>query len=125
MNSSVPIARRAQDLMPTMTAFGMSEVGPGATLSFLDSDQEVRTTMNGWPLAGYEIKIIDPVSGASLPMSELGEICIRGYHVMHSYYNKPEKMAKPIDADGWLHSGDVGFLRADGCLRFLGRHKDM
>jgi acyl-CoA synthetase (AMP-forming)/AMP-acid ligase II len=55
----------------------------------------------------------------------LGEICIRGYHVMQGYYRKPEETAKAIDADGWLHSGDLGFLREDGCLRFLGRYKDM
>jgi fatty-acyl-CoA synthase len=125
MQSSEPIARRAQELLPTMTAFGMTEVGCGATLSFLDSDLEVRTTMNGWPLPGYEIKVIDPVSGASQPPGELGEICVRGYHVMQGYYRKPEETAKAIDADGWLHSGDVGSLREDGCLRFLGRYKDM
>jgi fatty-acyl-CoA synthase len=44
---------------------------------------------------------------------------------MQGYYRKPEETAKAIDADGWLHSGDLGYLRADGCLRFLGRYKDM
>jgi fatty-acyl-CoA synthase len=125
MQSSVPVARRAQELMPTMTGFGMSEIGPGATLSFLDSDDEDRITMNGWPMPGYEVRIIDPVTGASRPPGELGEICVRGYHVMQGYYKKPEETAKTIDAEGWVHSGDLGFLRADGCLRFLGRYKDM
>jgi fatty-acyl-CoA synthase len=125
MQSSEPIARRAQELMPTIAGFGMTEVGCGATLSFLDSDLEVRTTMSGWPISGYEVKIVDPASGASQPPGEPGEICIRGYHVMQGYYRKPEETAKAIDPDGWLHSGDVGFLRADGCLRFLGRYKDM
>jgi fatty-acyl-CoA synthase len=125
MRSSEPVARRAQDLLPTLTGFGMTEVGCGAMLSFLDSDVEVRTTMSGWPLPGYEVKIIDPITGLSQPPGELGEICIRGYQVMQGYYKKPEETAKVIDADGWLHSGDVGYLRADGCLRFLGRYKDM
>ena len=125
MRSSEPVARRAQDLLPTLTGFGMTEVGCGATLSFLDSDPEVRTTMSGWPLPGYEVKIIDPITGLSQPPDELGEICVRGYQVMQGYYKKPDETAKAIDADGWLHSGDVGFLRADGCLRFLGRYKDM
>jgi fatty-acyl-CoA synthase len=125
MHSSEPVARRAQDLLPTVTGFGMTEVGCGATLSFLDSDSEVRTTMSGWPLPGYEVKIIDPITGLSQPPGELGEICIRGYQVMQGYYKKPEETAKVIDADGWLRSGDVGYLRADGCLRFLGRYKDM
>jgi len=125
MQSSEPIARRTLDLMRTITVFGMTEVGCGATMSFLDSDPEVRTTMSGWPLAGYEVKIVDPVSGAPQPPGELGEICIRSYHVMQGYYKKPEETGKAIDAEGWLHSGDLGFLRADGCLRFLGRYKDM
>ncbi|HZO29035.1 MAG TPA: AMP-binding protein [Chloroflexota bacterium] len=125
MHSSEPIARRAQELMRTVTGFGMTEVGVGATLSFLDSDPDVRTTMSGWPLPGYEVKVVDPATGVSQPPSELGEICIRGYQVMQGYYKKPEETAKAVDAEGWLHTGDVGFLREDGCLRFLGRYKDM
>jgi fatty-acyl-CoA synthase len=125
MQSSEPIARRAQELMPTTAGFGMTEIGCGATLSYLDSDFEVRTTMSGWPLPGYELKIIDPVTGVSQPPSEVGEICVRGYQVMRGYYKKPEETAKAIDADGWLHTGDIGFLRDDGYLRFLGRYKDM
>src|SRR4029453_16859300 len=70
-------------------------------------------------------KIIDPVSGVSQPPGDLGEICLRGYTVMQGYYRKPEETARTVDADGCLHRGDVGFLRADGCLRFLGRYKDM
>ena len=124
MRSSEPIARRAQELLPTITGYGMTEIGRRGA-SYLDSDVEVRTTMSGWPLPGYEIKVVDPGSGAPQPPGELGEICIRGYHVMQGYYSKPEETAQAIDADGWLHTGDLGFLRADGCLRFLGRYKDM
>jgi fatty-acyl-CoA synthase len=125
MRSTEPIARRAQELLPTITVFGMTEVGLGATVSYLDSDLEVRTTMSGWPQNGYEIKVIDPASGATQPPDEPGEICVRSYAVMQGYYNKPEETARAIDSDGWLHSGDLGYLRADGCLRFLGRYKDM
>jgi fatty-acyl-CoA synthase len=125
MRSTEPIARRAQEMIRTATGYGMTEVGVAAALSYLDSDFEVRTVMSGWPLNGYEFKIIDPVSGATQPPGELGEICIRGYQVMQGYYRKPEETAKAIDADGWLHSGDTGYLRADGCLCFLGRYKDM
>ena len=125
MHSSESIARRAQELMRTITGFGMTEVGCGAALSFLDSDLEVRTTMTGWPLPGYEFKIVDPRTGATLPAGEIGEICIRGYQVMRGYYKKPDETAKTIDVEGWLHSGDAGFVRADGCLRFLGRYTDM
>jgi fatty-acyl-CoA synthase len=125
MYSTEPIARRAQQLVPTATGYGMTEVGCGATMSYLDSDFEVRTSMSGWPLPGYEIKIVDPGSGATQPCGELGEICVRGYQVMRGYYKIPKETAQVLDADGWLHTGDVGWLRGDGCLRFLGRYKDM
>ncbi|MFI5365235.1 MAG: AMP-binding protein [Candidatus Binatia bacterium] len=125
MYSTEPIARRAQSLVRTITGYGMTEIGVGVTGSYLDSDEEVRTTMSGWPLCGYEIKIVDPATGARLPPGETGEICVRSYQVMQGYYRKPEETARTIDADGWLHTGDSGFLRADGCMRFLGRYKDM
>jgi fatty-acyl-CoA synthase len=125
MLSTEPIARRAQELMHTITGYGMTEVGVGVTGSFLDSDAETRTTMSGWPLVGYEVKIIDPAGGATRPQGEVGEICVRGYQVMQGYYKKPEETAKTIDADGWLHTGDSGLMRADGCIRFLGRYKDL
>ena len=89
MLSTEPIARRAQELMPTITGYGMTEIGVGVTGSFLDSDAETRTTMSGWPLVGYEVKIIDPVSGATQPPGQVGEICVRGYQVMQGYYKKP------------------------------------
>ena len=125
MLSTEPIARRAQELLPTVTGYGMTEIGVGATGSFLDSDVETRTTMSGWPLVGYEVKIIDPASGVTQPTGQVGEICVRGYQVMRGYYKKPEETAKTIDADGWLHTGDSGLMRADGCMRFLGRYKDL
>jgi fatty-acyl-CoA synthase len=125
MLSTEPIARRAQELMRTITGYGMTEIGVGATGSFLDSDVETRTTMSGWPLVGYEVKIVDPGSGAIQPPGQPGEICVRGYEVMQGYYKKPEETAKAIDSDGWLHTGDTGFMRADGCMRFLGRYKDL
>lgn len=123
--STEPIARRAQEMLPTATGYGMTEVGGVAALSYLDSDFEVRTSMSGWAQNGYEIKIIDPASGATQPPGQLGEICMRGYGVTQGYYREPEETAKAIDPDGWLHSGDTGYLRTDGCLRFLGRYKDM
>jgi fatty-acyl-CoA synthase len=125
MLSSEPIARRAQALFRTMSGYGMTEIGVGVTGTFLDTDEETRVTMSGWPLPGYEIKIVDPVDGAALPDGQVGEICVRGYQVMQGYYKKPEETAKTIDAEGWLHTGDSGVMREDGCLRFLGRYKDL
>jgi fatty-acyl-CoA synthase len=69
--------------------------------------------------------VIDPATGRDQPVGIPGEVLIRGYMVMQGYYRKPEETAKAIDADGWMHSGDMGVLREDGHLRFLGRYKDM
>ncbi len=125
MLSTEPIARRAQALTRTMTGYGMTEIGVCITSSFLDTDEESRVSTSGWPLPGYEVKVIDPANGAELPAGDVGEICVRGYGVMQGYYRKPEETATAIDAAGWMHTGDSGCLRADGCLRFLGRYKDL
>jgi fatty-acyl-CoA synthase len=125
MLSSEPIAHRAQVLMRTMTGYGMTEIGVCVTGSFLDTDEETRVTTSGWPLNGYEVKVADPASGTDLPADQVGEIFVRGYQVMQGYYRKPEETAQTIDAEGWVHTGDSGYLRADGCLRFLGRYKDL
>jgi fatty-acyl-CoA synthase len=126
MSSSIPIARRARQTFGNlMTGFGMSEVGIGVTFSFLDSTEEQCVGANGYPGAGYELRIVDPATGADQPAGVPGEILVRGYMVTRGYYNKPEETARAIDADGWFHTGDMGVLRPDGHMRFLGRYKDM
>lgn len=126
MASSEPAARRAQKLLcPTVTAWGMTEVGCGVSRSFLDSPEDDRCLASGSPLPGYEFKVIDPDTGASLLPGTPGELCVRGYSVMQGYYKKPEETAKAVDADGWLHTGDVATMREDGTIRFLGRYKDL
>ena len=126
MSSSIPIARRARRTFGNlMTGFGMSEVGIGVTFSFLDSTEEQCVEANGYPGSGYELRIVDPVTGKDQPVSEPGEILVRGYMVTRGYYNKPEETARAIDAEGWFHTGDMGLLRPDGHMRFLGRYKDM
>ena len=126
MASSEPVARKAQHLLcPTLTGWGMTEVGVGALLSFLDSPEDDRCLGSGWPLPGYEFKVIDPATAQSLPPGTMGELCTRGYGVMQGYYKKPEETAKAIDAEGWLHTGDMALMREDGMVRFLGRYKEM
>ncbi len=126
MHNSTAIAYRTQrELMPTVSAFGMSECGVGAALSLLNSTDEQRCESSGFPGPGYEFRIIDPATGEDRPTGTPGEILVRGYMLMRGYYKKPEETAKAIDEEGWLHSGDMGLLRPDGCLRFLGRYKDM
>jgi fatty-acyl-CoA synthase len=126
MASSEPVARKAQQLLcPTLTGWGMTEVGVGALLSFLDSSTDDRCLGSGWPLPGYEFKVIDPTTGQALPPGTMGELCTRGYGVMRGYYQKPEETAKAIDAAGWLHTGDMAIRRDDGMVRFLGRYKEI
>ncbi len=126
MASSEPAARKAQQILcPTVSLWGMTEVGGGAALSFLDSSEDDRCLTSGFPLPGYEYKSINPETGTIVPIGAEGELCVRGYGVMQGYYKKPEETAAAIDSEGWLHSGDVGTIREDGAIRFLGRYKDL
>jgi len=127
MHSSVPTAYRAHDVLCRgfISAFGMSEIGVGACLSFLTSTKEQRCEASGYPSPGYEIKIVDPETGIGQSIGTPGEILVRGYMVMQGYYNKPEETANTIDSEGWLHTGDMGMMRPDGHLRFVGRFKEM
>ena len=126
MASSVPVARRAQDLLcPTITGWGMTEVGVGVSMSFLDTPVEDRCAGSGYPLPGYEFKVIDPETRESLLPGAMGELCTRGYAVMQGYYKKPLETAETVDQEGWLHTGDVATIREDGCMRFFGRYKDI
>ena len=128
MASSVPIVRRAREVFPTMrtlTAYGSTEGGANICTSFLDSTEEQRCETSGYPCDGFEIRIVDPESGKEQPAGAPGEILVRSYNLMQGYYRKPEETAAAVDPEGWLHSGDVGCLREDGYLRFLGRAKDM
>ncbi len=125
MEASEPIAFEAQTkLCPTVTAWGMTEVGVGATRSFLDSPINERCTRSGFPLPGYEFKVIDPESGDNVLADVPGELCVRGYAIMQGYYKKPEETSLVIDSDGWFHSGDVATISANQSIRFLGRYKD-
>ncbi len=127
-NSAVPVTRKALKVLAPMrpiTAYGMTEIGANAALSFLDSTDEQICETSGYPCDGFEIRIIDPVSGRDQPPGTPGEIILKSYNLMLGYYKKPDETAQVYDTEGWFHSGDMGYLRADGYLRFLGRYKDM
>jgi len=126
MASSEPAARRTQHLLcPTVTAWGMTEIGCGVTRSFLDSPEEDRCLASGCALPGYECTVMDQATGECVPPGTVGELCVRGYSLMQGYYKQPEETAAVIDAAGWLHTGDVVTMREDGTIRFLGRYKDL
>jgi acyl-CoA synthetase (AMP-forming)/AMP-acid ligase II len=103
----------------------MSEFGVGVSIGALDSTEEQSCEASGYPAPGYEIRVVDPDTGRDQPVGTPGEILVRGYTVTRGYYNNPEATAVAIDAEGFVHTGDMGVLRTDGHLRFMGRYKDM
>jgi fatty-acyl-CoA synthase len=126
MSSSVPIAKKARKgLGRFLSGYGMSEFGVGAALSALDSTEEQCTEASGFPAPGYEIRVVDPETQLDQAPGVPGEILVRSYMTMQGYYGKPTETAQALDPDGWVHSGDMGVMRSDGHLRFMGRYKDM
>ncbi|HYB20256.1 MAG TPA: AMP-binding protein, partial [Thermodesulfobacteriota bacterium] len=91
--------------------YGISEASPCCSISdCLRDPLEDRINRMGKPLPGVEMKIVNPQTGEPLSSDEKGEICVRGWNLMQGYYRKPEETAKAIDAEGWLHTGDLGFI---------------
>jgi fatty-acyl-CoA synthase len=126
MSSSVPIARKARQVLGRfLSGYGKSEFGVGVSLSALDSTEEQCTEASGFPAPGYEVRIVDPSSGREQLPEVAGEILVRSYMTMQGYYGKPDATAQALDRDGWVHTGDMGAMRTDGHLRFMGRYKDM
>ncbi|WOC11561.1 AMP-binding protein [Gordonia sp. MP11Mi] len=105
--------------------YGMTETSPVSMQTRTDDPTDLRVATVGRVGPHLEIKIVDPSTGAVLPRGETGEFCTRGYSVMQGYWNEPEKTAEAIDADGWMHTGDLGVLGDDGYARITGRMKDM
>ena len=104
--------------------YGQTESSPVITMSSVDDPFERRVMTVGSALANTEVQIVDPKTGARLPIGEQGELCTRGYLVMQGYDADPEATAKAIDQGGWLHTGDLAVMRPDGYISFKGRAKD-
>lgn len=124
----VPTAHKACKILAplkTFSGFGMTETWTGACVGALDDTDEQRCEASGRPALGFEVRVADPATNQPLGVGERGEIQVRGPSVMRGYYNKPAETKATFTEDGWLKSGDVGFFREDGCLRFFGRIKDM
>jgi len=105
--------------------YGLTESSPVMTQTRMDDDIRRRTETVGRAMPEVEVMIKDPETNEESPRGAQGEICTRGYLVMKGYYNMPEATAKAIDADGWLHSGDLGVMDEDGYVAVTGRLKDM
>ena len=128
MLSATPVVRRGmRALAPlkNLSGFGMTEVWLGVALSSLDDDEAHRSEASGWPGEGYELRIIDDATEKVLGPGVAGELQVRGWAVMKAYYKKPAETAAAFTEDGWFRTGDAAMWLPDGCLRFLGRYKDM
>ena len=105
--------------------YGQTEASPGCTMSTTSDPIEDRVATVGRDLPEIENRIIDPETGRDLPDNEIGEFVTRGYHVMKGYYKMPRETAAAIDADGWLHTGDLALRTPEGNYKITGRLKDM
>ncbi len=106
-------------------AYGLSEASPNVCMSYHDDDFEKRIA--GWAhiLDDVEVRLVDPETCAVQPVGKSGEIQVRGWSVMQGYYKMPDETAKTVQADGWLHTGDLGVIDDNGRLKFLTRIKDV
>jgi len=123
----VEVMKRVQGQMhmrEVTIAYGMTETSPVSTQSAVDDPLERRVTTVGRVQPHLEIQIVD-VDGKPVPRGTTGEFCTRGYAVMSGYWNDAAKTREAIDADGWMHTGDLATMDAQGYVNIVGRLKDM
>ncbi|MGY4710723.1 AMP-binding protein [Mycolicibacterium sp. CBM1] len=108
-----------------VVGYGLSEAAPNVAQSAWWEPEELRVSGSMAPEPGVRVRIVDPANGNELPAGEVGEILVSGWNVMLGYFAMPEQTAAALDADGWLHTGDLGILDDDGRLRFVGRAKEI
>ncbi len=105
--------------------FGQTEASPFITKTLPDDPFERKATTVGLPLPHSEVKLINPATGNLVPCGERGELCCRGYQVMAGYYKMEDATNAAIDSEGWLHTGDLATMNAQGYLNIVGRLKEM
>ncbi len=106
-------------------AYGMTETSPVSCQTRDDDDLDRRTASIGRVHPHLEVKIVDPTTGETVERGQPGEFCTKGYSVMLGYWQDEEKTCEAIDADGWMHTGDLAEMRDDGYCNIVGRIKDM
>ena len=127
-NCPPDLMRRAADQMnmrEIISVYGQREASPGCTMGEVNEDIDHRVETVGSAFPGVECKIIDPETGEEVPDGVNGEFVARGYNIMKGYYKMPKATEQTIDADGWLHSGDICCRTPDGYYKVTGRLKDM
>ena len=124
----VEVMKRCMDQMhmaQVSIAYGMTETSPVSMQTQTDDDVEHRTGTVGRVHPHLEVKIVDPATGLTVPRGTPGEFCTRGYSVMLGYWNDPEKTEGAVDAERWMHTGDLALMFSDGYVNIVGRIKDM
>ena len=133
-SGGAPLGKKLEDTVrekfPTAIlgqGYGMTEAGPVLTMSlaFAKEPFPVKAGACGTVVRNAEMKIIDPETGVSLPANSAGEICIRGDQIMKGYLNDLESTKRTIDKEGWLHTGDIGFIDDDDELFIVDRLKEL
>ena len=105
-------------------AYGMTGTNPVSTQTSVDDALDRRVSTVGRVQPHLEVKIVDE-NGCVAPVGVAGEFCTRGYSVMRGYWGDPEKTAEAVDESGWMHTGDLATMDADGYFNIVGRMKDM
>jgi fatty-acyl-CoA synthase len=119
------LIRKLRTIVPALSnSYGMTETVGSVTFAGPCDDVDLLAETVGFPVPDYEFRISD-ADGMPVPAGEVGEICVRGDFIMRGYWRRPQETAETIDADGWLHTGDLALTRADGSIRLVGRLKEM
>ena len=106
-------------------AYGMTETSPVSCQSSIDTPLDKRVSTVGLVQPHLEVKIRNPESGEIVLPGVSGELCTRGYSVMHGYWDDPARTQEAIDTEGWMHTGDLATMDAEGYVNIVGRIKDM
>ena len=123
----IEVMRRVNEAMnmrEVTIAYGMTETSPVSFQSATDDPLDRRVSTVGRIHPHVEVKVID-IEGRVVPRGERGELCTRGYSVMRGYWDEPERTADVLDANGWMHTGDLAVIDAEGYCNIVGRIKDM
>ncbi|CAL5328519.1 unnamed protein product [Camellia sinensis] len=134
MSGGAPMGKELEDTVRAKLpnaklgqGYGMTEAGPvlSMCLAFAKEPFEIKSGSCGTVVRNAEMKIVDPDTGASLPQNQAGEICIRGDQIMKGYLNDPEATERTIDKEGWLHTGDIGYIDDNDELFIVDRLKEL
>lgn len=119
------LVRRVQESMgmQVVIGYGLTETSPAVTMTRLDDGPVTATETVGRPMEDVEVRVVSEANDP-LPAGEVGELCVRGYNVMQSYWQDPEATRMVLDRDGWLHTGDLATIDGDGVVRIVGRRDD-